>query len=109
MNGFGFGGEKLPDLNQALSFFGSVWYYPNVKGNYPGIAPTPGNAGHASRYALAYNILKYQAGLTYVIGNSPVFIEAGWMGDSWTNKLNAPINRSYNGPFAGIGVRFLYP
>ncbi len=32
MNAVGFGLEKLPDLNQALSFFGSVWYYPNVKG-----------------------------------------------------------------------------
>ncbi len=31
------------------------------------------------------------------------------MGDSWTNKENAPINRTYNGPFAGLGLRFLYP
>jgi hypothetical protein len=48
-------------------------------------------------------------GVNYVIMHSPVFIEAGWMGESWTNRTNAPINRSYNGPFAGLGVRFLYP
>ena len=28
MQSWGFGGEKLPDLNHNLSFFGSVWYYP---------------------------------------------------------------------------------
>ena len=28
------------------------------------------------------------------------------MGDSWPNKENAPINRTYNGPFAGLGLRF---
>jgi hypothetical protein len=101
MNNVGFGAEKLPDLNQPLSFFGSVWYYPNVQGNI-----TTGNAnGTLTNFNLAYNILKYQAGVNYVIGNSPVFIEAGWMGDSWTNKSNAPINRSYNGPFAGLGIR----
>ena len=34
MNSWGFGAEKLPDLNQALSFFGSVWYYPDAHGTY---------------------------------------------------------------------------
>ena len=62
-----------------------------------------------TNFNLAYNILKYQVGLTYAIGTSPVFVEAGWIGDSWTNKQNAPTNRTYNGPFAGLGLRFLYP
>ena len=106
MNSWGFGGEKLPDLNHNLSFFGSVWYYPNAKGTYTNVASSPINP---LSYDLAYNILKYQAGVTFGFGNSPVFIEAGWMGDSWTNKTNAPVNRSYNGPFAGLGFRFLYP
>jgi len=34
MNSWGFGGEKLPDLNHPLSFFGSIWYYPDVHGSY---------------------------------------------------------------------------
>ena len=101
MNNVGFGIEKLPDLNQALSFFGSAYYYPNVNGNI-----TTGNAvGVPTAFNLSYNILRYQAGVDYVIGNSPIFVEAGWMGDSWTNKQNAPVNRSYNGPFAGIGIK----
>ncbi len=102
MSSWGFGGEKLPDLNHNFSYFGSIWYYPDVRGSF---AATTTSA----QFSLAYNILKYQAGLEYAFGNSPVFIEAGWMGDSWTNKSNAPANRSYNGPFAGIGFRMLYP
>jgi Copper amine oxidase N-terminal domain len=106
MNSFGFGAEKLPDLNQSLSFFGSVWYYPNAKGTYNNVSTAPINP---ISYNLAYNILKYQVGLDYVIGKSPVFIDLGWMGDNWSNKENAPVNRSYNGPFAGLGFRILYP
>jgi hypothetical protein len=102
MQGWGFGGEKLPDLDQELSGFGSVWYYPDVHGGYVG-------AGGSNGLTLAYNVLKYQVGVNYVIMHSPIFIEAGWMGESWTNRTNAPVNRSYNGPFAGLGVRFLYP
>jgi hypothetical protein len=110
MNGLGFGGEKLPDLNHNLSFFGSVWYYPTVKGTASVQVPNAGGTGFSTAsLPLQYNILKYQAGVTFGFGNSPIFIEAGWMGDSWTNKQNAPVNRSYNGPFAGLGFRMLYP
>lgn len=97
MNGVGFGIEKLPDLNVPLSFFGNFWYYPNVKGNYS----NPVVSG-----SLAYNMYKYQAGLAYVIGNSPVFVEAGWMGDNLSNKTNAPSNSTANGPFVGLGIKF---
>ncbi len=109
MNGVGFGAEKLPDLNQPLSFFGSVWYYPSVSGtgNFSRLTSTGGTTQVSLN--LAYSILKYQVGVDYVIGNSPIFVEAGWMGDSWSNKTNAPIGRSYNGPFAGLGLRVLYP
>jgi hypothetical protein len=96
LNGVGFGVEKLPDLNEGFTGFGSVYYYPNVHGSI-----TTGIT--ATNYNLAYNILKYQAGLSYSFGKAPVFIEAGWMGDYWSAKSNAPSSRSYNGPFAGIG------
>ena len=111
MNGVGFGGEKLPDLNNAFSYFGSVWYYPSVNGtavfNIENRFPNNGFTQESAN--LQYNILKYQVGLTYSFGTFPLFIEAGWMGESWTNKENAPINRTYNAGFAGLGIRFLYP
>jgi hypothetical protein len=106
LTGVGFGGEKLADLNQVVSFFGSVWYYPNVRGSY---ATTATTTVPSTSYNLAYNLLKYQVGITIGVGNTPLFVEGGWMGDNWSNKLNAPINRTYNGPFAGLGLRFFYP
>ncbi|MGB8519855.1 MAG: hypothetical protein WCD38_06780, partial [Candidatus Tumulicola sp.] len=108
--GFGFGVEKLPDLDVPLSFLGSFWYYPSVTGNFyndefprsitgqPGLKP--------ATLQLGYSMYKYQAGVDYVIGKSPVFIEAGWMGNYLTNKTNAPANISANGPFVGLGIRF---
>ncbi|MGB6984541.1 MAG: stalk domain-containing protein [Candidatus Aquilonibacter sp.] len=90
---FGFGAEKLPDLNQSFGVYGSVWYYPNAKGSYNGLD-------------LAYNDLMYNIGVDYVLGNSPVFLEAGWTGTSLTNKTNAPSGISANGPFVGLGIKF---
>jgi hypothetical protein len=91
--GVGFGIEKLPDLDQTLSVFGSAYYYPNAKGNY-------------GPYQLSYNFLKYNIGVDWVLFRSPVFLEAGWTGISGTNKENAPSNISVNGPFVGIGIKF---
>ncbi len=90
---FGFGAEKLPDLNEAVSFYGSVYYYPNTKGAYNGLN-------------LTYNDLMYNVGINYVLGATPFFLEAGWTGTSLTNRSNAPSNVSVNGPFVGIGIKF---
>jgi hypothetical protein len=111
MNGVGFGGEKLPDLNNAFSYFGSVWYYPSVNGTAVFNIENrfPNNGFTQESLPLQYNILKYQVGLTYSFGTFPLFIEGGWMGESWTNKENAPIGRTYNAGFVGLGIRFLYP
>jgi hypothetical protein len=98
LNAVGFGIEKLPDLDHSLSLFGSAWYYPNTKGTF--IDPL------GIQYQLAYNFLKYQAGLDWVVGNGPIFVEAGWEGIDGKNKTNAPVNTSINGPFAGIGIKF---
>jgi hypothetical protein len=99
---FGYGIEKLPDLNQALSFYGSAYYFPNAKGSYtdPNALPVP------VTYQLSYNILKYQIGANYVFGNSPVFLDLGWMGMDGTNKTNAPGNTTANGPYVGLGIKF---
>ena len=34
MTGFGFGVEKLPDLDKSLSLFGSFYYFPQLQGNF---------------------------------------------------------------------------
>jgi len=95
LQGLGFGIEKLPDLDQQFTFYASGWYYPNFKGTY---APTG--------QVLAYNVTKWEGGVIWRPGESPVFLDLGWLGDSMTNKTNAPIGVNENGPYAGIGIRF---
>jgi hypothetical protein len=99
LNGAGFGIEKLPDLNIPLSFYGSFLYYPSVNGNITTGTPS-------TTYSLSYSMYKYQVGLNYVVGNSPVFIDVGWMGNALNNRSNAPINVTANGPYAGLGIKF---
>ncbi len=55
-NGIGFGLEKLPDLNQPFSVFGSAYYYPNIKGTCD-VSACPGGP-----FDLEYRILRYEIG-----------------------------------------------
>ncbi len=95
----GFGLEKLPDLDHPFSVYGSIYYYGNAKGNFT-------DPGTGVGYQLAYNILKTQFGLTYSFQNSPLFIDAGVLGESYKNKTNAPADGSNFGPYVGLGIKF---
>ena len=97
--GFGFGAEKLPDLNRGFSLYGSAWYYPNVKGNFT-------DPGTGIGYTLGYNILKYQIGAAITIPKSPIFIDLGFVGDTGRNKSNAPGGFTHAGPYIGLGLSF---
>ena len=98
-NAFGFGAEKLPDLDQPFSLYGSVWYYPSVKGNF-----TDG-AGHV--FNLSYNTLKYQIGGTFTFGpQTPLFVDFGYLGSADKNQANAPSDRSQNAAYVGLGLKF---
>jgi hypothetical protein len=99
INNVGFGLEKLPDLDHPFSVYGSIYYFPNVKGNFT-------DPGTHVLYQLAYNILKSDIGLTYAFQNTPLFIEAGVMGESLRNKQNAPSDATQFGPYAGLGIKF---
>ncbi|HEY8298831.1 MAG TPA: copper amine oxidase N-terminal domain-containing protein [Candidatus Baltobacteraceae bacterium] len=99
LRGFGFGVEKLPDLNHTFSLYGSAWYYPNVKGNFT-------DPGTGVGYNLAYNELKYQIGAAINFGKSPVFLDFGFLGDRLNNKSNAPSDATHNGPYVGLGIHF---
>ncbi|MGZ3531675.1 MAG: copper amine oxidase N-terminal domain-containing protein [Vulcanimicrobiaceae bacterium] len=101
LNNVGFGAEKLPDLDQPFSVYGSVWYYPNVKGTC-GTDTCP-----SGPFDLAYNILKYDIGGTFTFGpNTPIYIDFGFLGDRGNNKTNAPVDFTHNGPYVGLGLKF---
>lgn len=98
LSNVGFGVEKLPDLNQTVSVFGNAWYYPNIKGNYSN--PT------TPSLRLAYNYLKYEVGVAYSFQHSPLFFDAGFLGDNAKGKTNAPSDETANGAFVGLGLKF---
>ena len=95
--GWGFGAEKLPDVDQVVSVYGSIWYYPNVSANYA-------NLGQ-----FAYQDLKYQIGGTWTFANFGgfgAFLDGGYLGDSLHNRSNAPSPATHNGLYAGLGIKF---
>jgi hypothetical protein len=114
--GVEFGAEKLPDLDQSFSVYGSIYYAPNIKGDYtvgqfPAAQCPPSVALCASSQAgqtfnVQYQVLKYTIGGTFDFGTSPLYLDLGFMGDRGTCKTNCPIGFSHNGGYAGLGVHF---
>ncbi len=103
LRGYGFGLEKLPDVDQILSLYGGAYYYPMVRGNYVVSAgPMTGTT-----YDLAYHVVRYDVGLTLKPSlKSPLFVDAGYLGDRSKNANNAPATISHSGPFVGVGLTF---
>jgi len=111
-NGFGFGAEKLPDLDQTFSVYGSVYYYPSVNANftYPTDAFTTagGLAGTSAKFTDRF--LKYQIGVSILLtgAHDPfgVFLDGGYLGDSIRGKTLSPGDASHNGAYLGLGLKF---
>jgi hypothetical protein len=105
-NGFGFGASKLPDLERAVSAYGSVWYYPSISGNftYPVVGAPPALAGTAT--TLQQSFLKWEIGGTYNLGSSGLFLDAGFKGDTIRGKNVSPSDASHAGGYIGLGIKF---
>jgi hypothetical protein len=98
--GVGFGLEKLPDLDQPFSVYGSVWYYPDVSASFS-------SASASGQFA--YRDLKYQVGATYTLGSFTgigIFIDGGYLGDSLRGKTLAPSDSTHGGAYLGLGLKF---
>jgi hypothetical protein len=123
--GWGGGLEALPKLNNpgGLSLYGSVFDYPSAAGSYTLVeVDNDGNPSDnfGNTYRLRYNILKYDAGVTYNIGNSPFYIYGGYSGDRFTGQSSTiqtgvqaagvaipkPFNQTHSGPYVGFGFKF---
>jgi hypothetical protein len=72
-----------------------------VSGTYSNPAITTG----PTSFGIGYNVLKYQVGIQWAFVPA-VYLDAGWKGENWANKNNAPISQSFNGPYAGLGFFF---
>jgi len=101
LNGVGFGAEKLPDLDQAITVYGSAYYFPSLQGTFSAAVAPPGGT-------LAYRAFKYEIGIDWnFIGPSfPVYLDLGFLGNQYNNKVNAPANINQYGPYVGLGLHF---
>jgi hypothetical protein len=104
LGGFGFGAEKLPDFASTFSWHGSVLYYPSMSGNYTVTDPNSPNANATFRQQ--YAITDYDIGFDVLFGKLPLYLYAGFAGDQYTVKANAPINQTHSGPYVGLGIKF---
>jgi hypothetical protein len=95
--GLGYGIEKLADVDQNFSLHGSVFFYPNVSGAY--------SLGTGSR-GVSYRVVRYTLGVSVQPNRSPVFFDAGFLGDRSNVRTDAPVGFNHRGPYAGLGVRF---
>ena len=98
LTGVGGGLEKLTNFNQPIDIYGSILYYPTIKGDYVDIF---GNG-----QTLEYRYLKYQAGLNINLPRTPLFLDFGYMGNRGIAKQNAPSNFTENSLYGGLGLHF---
>ncbi|HTJ27565.1 MAG TPA: copper amine oxidase N-terminal domain-containing protein [Candidatus Limnocylindria bacterium] len=97
VGGVGFGVEKLPLLENKVSYGGSVMYYPHMSGVCSSLdCPT-------GLESIAYGVLTYRAGVTYSAGHA--FLEAGYRGAHGYRKAGPPGDLVRHGAYAGVGVR----
>ncbi len=106
LSGIGAGLDKLPDFEQPFSVYGSVWYYPNVSGNYtyPNSAYLGPLAG--ATIPLSYSVLKYDVGAAIDLGKSPLYLDLGYSGNAFHGKANAADDTTVSSPFVGLGLHF---
>jgi len=106
INGVGFGLEKLPDLDQPFSLYGTVYYFPSVKGNYTYPTTTLLGSLSGSTIPFSYEILKYEVGGTVNFGKTGVFLDFGYGGERENMKENTPSAVSITHPYVGLGLHF---
>jgi len=106
ISGAGFGMSKLPDLDQPVSIYGSVFYYPMVSGKFtyptsPLLGPISGTT-----VPINYHTLKYKGGLTVNLGKTGVYLDGGYSGENLRNAGGAASNTTVAGAYAGVGIHF---
>ncbi len=96
--GIGYGIEKLADVDQNFSLHGSVFFYPNVGGAYTFLG--------SGTYGVSYREVRYLIGASIQPNRSPVFLDAGFLGDRSNVRTDAPVGFNHQGPYVGVGIHF---
>jgi hypothetical protein len=105
-SGMGFGLDKLPDVDRALSLYGNFWTFFNVNGKYTG--PTAAGLGGFSGYpfTVAYRLFTYRLGATFNVPKTPFFVDLSDVGDRADVSASGPSDSTHNMLMLGAGVKF---
>ena len=105
-NGFGFGAEKLPDLDQHVLRVRQRLVLPEHlrQLHLPALGAPPALVGTTDKFQQRF--LKYQIGGTLNLGNSGLFLDAGFLGDTIRGKNLSPSDASHAGGYVGLGIKF---
>ncbi len=105
-NGFGFGAEKLPDLDQPFSVYGSVWYYPSIQGDFTFPVGAPASAESERRRRCRPGSSSTRSVERSSLGKTGLFLDAGFLGDTIRNKNIMPSDATHAGGYVGLGIKF---
>lgn len=97
VRGAGYGVEKLADVDERVSLHGNFYVIPSAAGNY---------AVGTQNYTLAYKVYKYAVGASIQVQRTPLFLDAGFLGDKGIARSAAPVGFQHQGPYVGLGARF---
>ncbi len=103
LNAIGLGVEKLPELRNGISWFGSAFYYPSASGTYT--IASAGSPNNGKSYRQQYGITKLDIGLALALSHFPLYIYGGYSADQYAAKSAAPIGQTHNGPYLGLGLK----
>ena len=106
MSGLGFGLDKLPDVDRAVSVYGNFWVYFNVNGKYN--APASATLGGFSGYpfTVAYRVFAYRLGATINLPKTPLFFDIAVVGDRSDVSSAGPSSSVHGELLVGIGSKF---
>jgi len=96
LTGFGGGIERVPNFAVPIDVYGSVYYYPQISGNYVDV--------HGTGQSLQYRLFTFQGGLAIRVPSTPLFLDLGYLGERGTNKQNAPAPFYENSFYGGLGL-----
>jgi hypothetical protein len=105
-SGFGLGLDKLPDVDRALSVYGSFWEYFTVHSLFTG--PTAGSLGTLSGATFNVNnrVFTYRLGATFQVPGTSFFVDLSDVGDRGDTVGNAPSSFTHNEILVGGGLHF---
>ena len=103
--GFGFGIDKLPSLDHAVSIEASGWEYATMRATYHGPLGARYGALSGAPFGPQYNVLAYRAGVTLTTRIGRYFWELGELGDRGFPNGDAPGGFSHHAIYLGGGWR----